>query len=70
MSETPLTIDAFLERKGIRDVSSYLAKFDETANVAALNHPIIELRGSVHLMLSREISRSEVDKRLDQLIHV
>lgn len=70
MSREKLTISAFLRKNGISDPVSYLADFDDKAVVDSVNHPLVELRGSVHLMLGREISRNEVDARLDRLVHV
>lgn len=63
-------IDSFLRSHGIKDATAYLSRFDEQADVKPADHPLIELRGSIHLMLKRLITRGEVDARLAALKHV
>jgi hypothetical protein len=70
MSAQTAKIDAFLRSKGIDDCSAFLAGYDETADVRMADSPFVNLRGSVHLMLKRIISRGEVNERLARLKHV
>lgn len=63
-------IDSFLRSHGVEDAAAYLSRFDEGAEVRPANHPLIELRGSIHLMLKRLITRRDVDARFAALKRV
>jgi hypothetical protein len=63
-----MTLSEILRERGISDASEYLDARDDTPK--ASGSPLVELRGSVHLMLGRTITRNEVNERLDALRHV
>ena len=63
-------ITAFLEANGIKDPVEFLSSLDGKVSVRPASHPLIELRGSVHLMLKRCVSREEINRRFAALRHV
>jgi len=65
-----LTFDELLEEKGIHDGGDFLAAYDDKAICASIGSPLIELRGSVHLMLDRTIDRDDVIARMGLLRRV
>ena len=59
-----------LRRHGIEDADEYLESRGDKATVARSTDPDVYMRGSVHLMMRRTITRDEVRKGLAALKHV
>ncbi|MHC8508283.1 MAG: hypothetical protein ACYYKD_02620 [Rhodospirillales bacterium] len=59
-----------LEKRGIKNSETYLESLEDGAKVGYADRPGIDLRGSVHLMLRRVITRKEVTERFDKLKHL
>jgi hypothetical protein len=60
-----MTLSEILRQRGIAEASEYLDAREDIPK--ASGSPLVELRGSVHLMLGRTITRKEVDQRLAAL---
>ncbi|MBC7908835.1 MAG: hypothetical protein H7Y60_19080 [Rhodospirillaceae bacterium] len=62
-----MTLSEILRERGIADAGEYLDARKDTPKASGSS--LVELRGSVHLMLGRTITREEVNQRLDALRH-
>lgn len=62
-----LTLDDVLRDKGVEDASEYLSTFDDEAPVGPMSTPHVQMRGSIHLMLGRTLTRRQVNERMQAL---
>lgn len=60
-----MTLDDVLRERGITDPEAYLEAKEKAPQRSKT--ALTELRGSIHLMLNRTVTRKEVDRRFSSL---